>query len=143
MGAHACPSLQQSAAKSFVNSLEDIVAEEDAANSQTGIQATGFPISQLRQELEHMCAQAGESTLMDSIANAFSRYGEVGQIDIRVSDGVVCHARVIFTAITEDSMRLCESTKTKICGGQIVLQSKETRAGQFAVGVATISLPGA
>ena len=43
VGAHACPSLKRSDAAEFVESLREIVKEEDEAISRKAIKITGFP----------------------------------------------------------------------------------------------------
>jgi hypothetical protein len=122
----------------------------------------GFRPGQLsRDELDEVCRDAGHDSLIGAIEAAYARFGKVARhsndnpmVDIRdiddarltaIGDGVVGHVVVTFSAgeITDAELAECVGAAgVKLPGVGTMLRAEESRAGKFAAGVSTISLPG-
>ena len=135
IGAHACPSLGLAQAHEFVSSLKDIVKDEQSKANRKAVKVTGFTKHDIKMEV-----------LERSVRTMFQNYGKVASgnvgVDIRKLHGVICHAIVVFEHIDAKRMKELTNSTSQLKFGEMTLQCEESRAGKFAAGVATISLPG-
>eukprot|EP01052_Picozoa_sp_SAG31_P010548 SAG31_NODE_580_length_13940_cov_16.175349_10_plen_2543_part_00 len=133
IGAHACPSLGLTAAKDFVISLKEVVDDEVEGASKEAFKISGFT--------DH---DVDAISVQNSLRETFAGYGKLATgsrgVDVRKLHGVICHAVIIFEKLILEKKQKLLADELKL--GNTVLKCEESRAGKFAAGVATISLPG-